>query len=88
MLELNFGNTPEKIKGKCLDMYKGIQSQIINTTRSHENSDLSKTYLSRLDITRGSKIKAEEKFPIPGKGYTIGKLLNGAECQILLDTGM
>ena len=33
------------------------------------------------------KIKEEEKFPISEQGYTIGKLLNGTECQILLDTG-
>ena len=29
----------------------------------------------------------EEKFPITEQGYTVGKLLNGMECQILLDTG-
>ena len=34
-----------------------------------------------------SKIKVEEGFPISGKGYTVGRLLNGTECQILLDTG-
>ena len=38
-------------------------------------------------MTRGSKIKAEERFPISEQGYMIGKLLNGTECQILLDTG-
>ena len=26
-------------------------------------------------------------FPISEKGYTVGKLLDGTECQILLDTG-
>ena len=35
------------------------------------------TYLGRIDITRASKIKAEEKFPISEKGYKIGKLLDG-----------
>ena len=29
----------------------------------------------------------EERFPISEQGYTIGKLLDGTECQILLDTG-
>ena len=29
----------------------------------------------------------EEKFSITEQGYTIGKLLDGTECQILLDTG-
>ena len=56
---------------------------MISTTRFDENSDLSTTYLGRIDITRTSKIKAEEKFPISEQGYMIGKLLDGTECQIL-----
>ena len=38
-------------------------------------------------MTMGTKIKAEERFPITGQGFTSGKLLDGTECQILLDTG-
>ena len=30
---------------------------------------------------------AEEKSPMLEQGYTTGKLLDGTECQILLDTG-
>ena len=33
------------------------------------------------------KLKAEESFPISEQGYTLGKLLDGTECQLLLDTG-
>ena len=40
MLDLDFGNTPEKFKGDYLDMYKGIQSEVISTTRFDEISDL------------------------------------------------
>ena len=40
-----------------------------------------------MDLTRASKIKAEEGFPISEQEYTIGKLQDGTECQILLDTG-
>ena len=87
MLELDFGNSPEKLKGDYLDMYEGIQSEVIGTTRFDESSDFSTTYLGRIDIARSSKIKAEEKFPISEQGYMIGKLLDGTECQILLDTG-
>ena len=68
-------------------MYKGIQSEVIIITRYDENSDLSKIYLGRADLTRASKIKAEENFPISEKRYTIGKLLDSTECQILLNTG-
>ena len=29
----------------------------------------------------------EETFPTSEQGYTVGKQLDGTECQILLDTG-
>ena len=32
-------------------------------------------------------MKAEESFPISEQGFVMGKLLNGEECQMLLDTG-
>ena len=38
-------------------------------------------------MTRDTKIKAEERFPITGQGFASGKLLDGMESQILLDTG-
>ena len=88
MLELDFGNTPVKLKGEYLDMYEVIQSEVISTTRFDKNSNLSTKYLGRIHITRISKIKVEEKFPISEQGYMIGKLLDGTECQILLDTGV
>ena len=67
-------------------MYKGIQSEVISTTRFDENSDLSTTYLGRIGITRTSKVKAEQRFPISERVYKVGKLLDSTECQILLDT--
>ena len=86
ILEVDFGDIPEKLRGDYLDMYKGIQSEVISSTIFDENSDLSMTYLGRTDITRGSKIKAEEKFPISEQGYMVGKSLDGTECHILLNT--
>ena len=68
-------------------MYEGVTSEMLSTTKFDENSDLSTTYLGRIDMTRASKIKAEEKFPISENWYMVGKLLDGTECQILLDTG-
>ena len=44
MLELDFGDTPEKSKGEYLDMYDGIQSEVIGTTRFDDNSELCTTY--------------------------------------------
>ena len=64
MLELHFGDMPEKLKKEYLDIYEGIQSDILNTTRFDENSDLSTTYFRRVDTTRASKIKVKKTFPI------------------------
>ena len=36
ILELDFGDIPEKLRGKYLDMYDGIQSEVISTTRFDE----------------------------------------------------
>ena len=61
---------------------------MLRTTNFDENSNLSTTYLGRINITRLDKMKAEEKYPISDQGYTVGKLLDCMECQILLDTGV
>ena len=60
---------------------------MVYASKFDENPDLSMTYLGQVDMTRSTKIKAEERFPITGQGFASGKLLDGMECQILLDTG-
>ena len=85
--ELNFGTALQKLHGEYMDIYEGIQSEIISATRFDENSDLSTTYLGRVDKENKGKLRAEESFPISEHGYTSGKLLDGTECQLLLDTG-
>ena len=47
-LDLDFGDTPEKLKRENLDVYKGIQSEILSTTRFDEKSNLSTTYLGKM----------------------------------------
>ena len=86
MLELDFGDRPENLKEEYPDVYKRIQSEILNIKRFDENLDLSTTYLERVDTTKTSKFKDKYPFLISEHGYTMGKLLNGTECQILLDT--
>ena len=44
-------------------------------------------YLGRVDKESQNKLKAEESFPISEHGYTSGRLLDGTECQLLLDMG-
>ena len=84
IVESDFGVMPKILREEYLDMYEGIQSEIVSTTRFDENSDLSTTYLGRSGRAKSDKFKAEESFPISEQGYTLGKLLDGTECQLLL----
>ena len=43
--------------------------------------------MRRVDKENQHKLKAEESFPISEHGYTLGRLLDGTECQLLLDMG-
>ena len=61
-----------------------MQSEILSTTRFDDNLDLSTTYLGRENTTKTSKIKSEESFLISEQGYTMVKLLDETESQILL----
>ena len=64
MIDVDFGPTPNVLREEYLDIYEGIDSEIVNTTRFDENSDLSTTYLGRLYRSKSDKLKAEESFPI------------------------
>ena len=70
-----------------MDVYEGIQSDIVSSSRFDENSDISTTYLGRIENTESlNKLEAEESFPISENSYTLGRLLDGTKCQLLLDT--
>ena len=77
VMELDFGVMPEALREEYLDVYDGIQSEVVSTTMFDENSDLSTTYLGRSNRAKSDKLKAEESFPISEQGYTLGKLLDG-----------
>ena len=87
--ELDFGTTPQKLQEGYMDIYEGIHSEIVSSNRFDENSDISTTYLGRIENRENqNKLKAEESFPISENGYTLGRLLDSTECQVLLDTGV
>ena len=85
--EVSLIDTSDRLTEEYLDRYKGVKSEILNTTRFDENSDLSMTYLGITNMIRYHKVVAEEKFPLSEQEYTTGKLFDGTKCQILLDTG-
>ena len=75
------------MRNRYVDMYDEIHAEVVTTNRFDENVDLSTTYLGRINMKREEVMKAGESFPISEQGFVKGKLLNGEECQILLDTG-
>ena len=86
--ELDFGSIPQKLQDEYLNAYEGIQSDIVSSSRFDKNSDISTTYLWRIENMEGQdKLRAEESCPISENGYTSGRLLDGTNCQLLLDTG-
>ena len=86
-LHVDFGLYPDVTKSRYLDVYEGVYAEMVYANKFNENSDLSIVYLGQIGMNRDTKIKAEERFPITGQGFASGKLLDGTECQILLDTG-
>ena len=85
-IDIDFGESPEVMKSRYMDAYDNIYAEVVMTSRFDENVDLSTTNLGRIDMKRGEVMKAEESFPISEQGF-MGKLMNGEECQILLDMG-
>ena len=60
----------------------------MSSSRFDKNSNISTTYLGKIGHKESQdKLKAEESFPISENRYTIGRLLDGTKCQLLLDTG-
>ena len=86
-LDVDFGLYPDITKSRYLDAYEDVYAEMVYANKFNKNSDLSTTDLGQTEMTRDTKIKAEERFPITGQGLASGKLLDGMECQILLDKG-
>ena len=86
-LDADFRIYPDILKSKYLGVYEGVYTEMVYANKFNENSDLITIYLGQTKMMRDTKIKAEERFPIAGQGFASGKLLDGTECQILLDTG-
>ena len=76
------------MKANYLDAYEGVYAEVISTDRLDEDTDISTTYLGHINMTGNTEVKAEESFPITARGYTRGQLLDGTDCEILIDTSM
>ena len=87
-MNIDFGESPNVLKDKYMDVYEDVFAEVVITDRFDENVDLSTTYLGKIGMKREDIMKAEESFPISEQGFVMGRKLNGEECQILLDTGV
>ena len=86
-IDIDFGESLEVMRSRYMDVYDNVYAVVVIISRFDENVDLSTMYLGRIDMKREEVLKAEESFPISEQGFVMGKLINGEECQILLDTG-
>ena len=87
-LNIDFGESPDILRDKYMDVYEEIYAEVVMANKYDENVDLSTTYLGRIDMIREDVMKTEESFPILEQGFVMGRISNGEECQILLDTGV
>ena len=62
IIEKDFGPTLNILKEEYIDVYKEIQSEILNTTRFDQNSNLSTTYLGKSD---NLKLKNKSRRVLP-----------------------
>ena len=51
LLRVNLLESSGRSEEEYLDRYEGVKPEIVDTTRFDENSDLSTTYLGRIDMT-------------------------------------
>ena len=86
-MDIDFGESPNVLKDKYMYVYEDVFAEVVTTNRFDENVDLSTTYLGKIGMKWEDIMKAEESFPITEQGFVMGRILNGEECQILLDTG-
>ena len=86
-VDVDFSGSPEKLKSEYLDVYEGVHAEIVSTNQFDEDTDLSTSYLGQMNMSRDTEVRAEERFPITARSYTRGELLNGKDCEILIDTG-
>ena len=61
-MNIDFGESPNVLKGKYMDVYEDVFAEIVTTNRFDENVNLSTTYLGKIDMKREDIMKAEESF--------------------------
>ena len=76
----------EELHADYLDRYEGGQMQMHQVGQFDDSCAVSTTYLGKSDGTRKGVLKAHEQFSITDWSTTVGTLLDGTDCKILLDS--
>ena len=83
----SFDSNTKSLKQDNLDIFEGMKSHVMYTAQNDENSDIVTTDTGMPKRRRQDKMKVEHKAPIIEDCYICGKLLDGIECEILIDVG-
>ena len=59
MMNIDFGESPEVLKGKYIDVYEDVYAEVVTTNRFDENVDLSTTCECRFLILFGINCRVE-----------------------------
>ena len=51
-MNIDFGESPEVLKAKYMDVYEVVYAEVVTTNRFDENVDLSTTYLGKVYLKR------------------------------------
>ena len=86
ILELDFGNTPEKLRGDYLNMYKGIQTEVKSTTRCQNvryylDTGASKSFMSKSHYLWCKPLHSLTKFASKIQRIQVGKLASCSSYQ-------
>ena len=91
-MNIDFGESPNVLKGKYMDVYEDVFADIVINNRFDENVDLSTTYLGKIGLKREDIMRAEEKFSHLRTRFCYGKNIEwrgmsniiGHRCELIL----
>ena len=71
-MNIDFGESPNVLKDKYIDVYEDVFAEVVTTNRFDEIFDLSTMYLGKIGMKGEDIMKAEESFLISEQGFVMG----------------
>ena len=85
--EVRFDSHIDSLKQEYLVIFKGVSQMLHIQFTYDENSDMWITYLKMSKMKEQDELKTEHRISITNGCYIPGKLLDGTDFKVLLDTG-